>query len=390
MNNHYDFIFAGGGCAGLSLAYAMSQTEFRDRAMLIIDPVVKAYNDHTWCYWSREPSPFDALAYRTWDRIAFIAAGFAREFDLAPYRYRMVRGLDFYRHTREALTALPNVDFLRGEVERVVDAAGPEKQRAEVLVNALTFTGDWVFDSRYRATEYRPLTRRYHYLTQHFLGWEIETAAPVFDPATPRMFDFRTPQRGAMRFVYVLPYDARRGLVEYTLFSKDLLPLAEYEDALRAYIADVLGAREYRILEEERDLIPMTEHPAERRAGQRVLNIGTRGGRVKASTGYAFLRIQRDAAAIIRSLRARGHPFHLPAPPRRYRTFDAILLDILQYHGDLGQTAFTAMFRNNPLDRLFRFLDEEGDVYENLRLMASVPSWPFIRAWIHLHTRRLR
>ena len=378
MTKHYDFIFAGGGAAGLSLAYQLSRSALAAKSMLIVDPAVKNRNDHTWCFWTTTPTPVEPVVYRTWERLGFFGEDFEATFDLAPYRYQMVRGIDFYRFMRENLGGLPNVDFLLGSVERIVD--GP--QQAEILVNEQTFSGDWVFDSRYRSADYRPLTPRYHYLAQHFLGWEIETPDPAFDPQTPWLFDFRTPQRGAMRFMYVLPFSERRALVEYTLFSADLLPQAEYEVALRAYIADVLGVRQYRILEEERDLIPMTDQPFPRRAGQRVMNTGTRGGRVKASSGYAFLRIQQDTAAIARSLQKRGHPFDVPTPPRRYRVFDTMLLQILYRRGDLSKRVFTDLFRNNPVARIFRFLDEEGSVGENLRLMASVPPEPFVRAWI--------
>lgn len=376
---HYDFILAGGGAAGLSLAYQLARSSLKERSILIIDRVVKNRNDHTWCYWSREPLPTDALAHRTWEQVAFIGAGWQRVIPLAPYCYRVVRGIDFYRAMRAALEPLPNVDFLLGSVERIVD--GPAQ--AEVMVNELTYTGDWVFDSRHASSEYRPLTARYHYLKQHFLGWEIETAEPAFDPQTPTLFDFRPPQRGAMRFFYVLPFTERRALVEYTLFSADLLPSAEYRAALQAYLREVLGIHEYRIVEEESDLIPMTDHPFPRRAGQRVMNIGTRGGRVKASTGYAFRRIQADAAAIVRSLNQHGHPFAVPAPPARYHLFDTLMLDVMARHGGRMSAIFTDLFRKNPVDRLFRFLDEAGPLRENVQVMASVPPGPFLMAWLH-------
>ena len=193
---HYDVILAGGGAAGLSLAYQLARhPRFADGRLLIIDEEVKDRNDHTWCSWLREPEPFDDIAYRVWDRLAFIAPDFEQTFTLAPYRYRMVRAADLYRRVRETLAPRPNVDFLLGRVERVVDG----EARAEVHVNALTTTADWVFDSRYRASDYRPVDRRHHHLIQHFLGWEIETAAPVFDPEVPIFFDFRTPQDGAMQ-----------------------------------------------------------------------------------------------------------------------------------------------------------------------------------------------
>jgi hypothetical protein len=37
-----------------------------------------------------------------------------------------------------------------------------------------------------------------------------------FDPAFP-LFDFRTPQRMPLTFMYILPYDPRTPCVEYTL-----------------------------------------------------------------------------------------------------------------------------------------------------------------------------
>lgn len=132
----------------------------------------------------------------------------------------------------------------------------------------------------------------------------------------------------------------------------------------------------------------MTDHPQRRRAGHRVMNIGTRGGRVKASSGYAFSRIQRDTHAIITSLQAHGHPFGVPTTPRRYRALDATMLQILERHGERGSQIFVNLFEKNPIERIFRFLDEEGGLWENLQLMATVPRWLFIRAGIQAHLRR--
>ncbi|MBN1247296.1 MAG: hypothetical protein JXC32_06530, partial [Anaerolineae bacterium] len=316
-SQRYDVILAGGGAAGLSLAYQLNRA-LPNLTMLIVDEQVKDRNDHTWCYWSAEPTYVDALAYRTWDSLALRSGTDQLKIDLAPYRYHMVRAIDFYRFMREALASRPGVQFLRGTIRDISDghtpiggrrpstefpvarsdaareSSGPDEDGgfAEVVVNGIAYRSTWLFDSRYRADEYRPLTRRYHYLIQHFLGWEIETEKAVFDPELPTMFDFRTPQHGAMRFFYVLPYAENQGLVEYTIFSADILPVDAYRRALRDYLAQTLGASRYRILEEERDLIPMTDHPHPRRAGRHVLNVGTRGGRVKPSSGYAFRRIQ--------------------------------------------------------------------------------------------------
>jgi lycopene beta-cyclase len=119
------------------------------------------------------------------------------------------------------------------------------------------------------------------------------------------------------------------------------------------------------------------------------MNVGTRGGRVKASSGFAFHRIQQDSAAIVASLAAHGHPFAVPQAPPRFHTFDAMLLDVLTQSGDLGARTFTALFRKNPIQRIFRFLDEETTWAEDLQVMASVPWIPFTKAWFNVKRRGL-
>jgi lycopene beta-cyclase len=143
-----------------------------------------------------------------------------------------------------------------------------------------------------------------------------------------------------------------------------------------------LGLQEYTILTEESGNIPMTDHPFPRRAGNRILNIGTKGGRVKPSTGYAFLRIQRDSAAIVHSLKSLGHPFHLPKESYRYKLNDSLMLQLMYRRGDRMESLFTQLFRNNSIQRLFRFLDETASVSEMLQVMASIPPTPFFLAWI--------
>lgn len=125
----------------------------------------------------------------------------------------------------------------------------------------------------------------------------------------------------------------------------------------------------------------MTDEPVLRREGSRTLAIGTRGGRVKASTGYAFRRTQRDTAAIVESLTRYGHPFALPEPPARMRALDTTLLQVMYRRGELSEQTFTNLFRRNPISRLLRFLDEETSLPETLALMATVPIGPFLVAF---------
>jgi lycopene beta-cyclase len=112
----------------------------------------------------------------------------------------------------------------------------------------------------------------------------------------------------------------------------------------------------------------------------RIVAIGARAGLVKASTGYAYQRIQEHSAAIAASLARSGHPFGIPPPRRWYRFLDAILLRVLERDPAQLETAFAGLFFANPAERILRFLDEESRLRDDLRIMASLPPGPYLRA----------
>ena len=136
MTKHYDFILAGGGLAGLSLACQLVNSPLRDRSILIIDPDTKERNDRTWSYWTSQTGPFDGAVSHAWDSLRFVGNGVETIVPLGEYRYKTIRGDDFYRFARQLLAASPNVEFLHGRVDRIDD--GPET--APVVVDGKTLT----------------------------------------------------------------------------------------------------------------------------------------------------------------------------------------------------------------------------------------------------------
>ncbi len=376
----YNFILVGGGAAGLSLAYALCQSSLKDQKILIIDRDRKTHNDRTWCFWTEQDTPFEHLLYHTWDQVEFASDTFQQVYDLHPYRYKMLRGIDFYEGMRANLSERPNIEFYQGSVEEVQDS----NNAAQVLVEEEAFQGSWVFDSIFKPSDYANGPKGYHYLKQDFKGWEIETPTDAFNPGVVTLFDFRTPQKGEMRFFYILPFSKRRALVEYTLFSANLLQPHEYDRAISDYLENVRQIPQYRIRAVESGVIPMTDMPFPRQLGKRIMAIGTKGGRVKPSSGYAFLRIQQDSAAIVRSLAEYGHPFDVQQSPWRYHQFDTIMLQVMLRQGERTQEIFTRLFQNNPIQRIFRFLDETAPAAENLKLLASLPSLPFLKALLRV------
>ncbi|MGB8647794.1 MAG: lycopene cyclase family protein [Anaerolineae bacterium] len=376
MTRTYDLILAGGGLAGLSLAYHLAHSPLRNSSILIVDPSPKDRNDRTWCFWSNRATPFDGIVERSWRQFQIVGEHFARVIDLGEYRYRLIRGIDFYEFVRQELDACGNVEFLQGTVDEAQDA----RDGVRIEVDGETYTGRWLFDSRFKLSTFHPDPTRYHTLRQYFKGWMVETHTDAFNPAAPYFMDMRTPQKNELRFFYVLPFSERRALVEFVTLTPD-----RYEVALKGYLEGALGLDDYALTPMEGGVNPLTDYPFPRRAGRRIMNIGVRGGRIKASTGYAFLRIQRDSAAIVASLLRDGHPFGVPPDSRRYRLCDSLMLDVIQRHGDRIKPLFTALFKNNPIDRVLRFLDETASPAENVRLMASLPPGLFLQSMLRMN-----
>lgn len=287
--------------------------------------------------------------------------------DLGAYRYQMIRGSDFARFVYGALS--PQVDILPGSVERIDD--GPVY--ASVVVSGQRLTGAWVFDSRFTPSACLPDPHRYRCLWQQFAGWEIEVVEAAFTPEVATFMDFRAPQHGAVRFFYVLPLSAHRALVEAVAISTRPLAHDGGVQAVRTYVGTTLGIRDYRILRGEGGVSLLTDQPFRRQVGRHVMAIGLPAGRLKPSTGYAFERIQRDSAAIVHALRTTGHPFAVPLSPRRYRYFDAVMLRIMAEHPDWIKPLFTALCTRQPLARLWRFLDEDASLWDNLHMLPAVP-----------------
>ena len=193
--SYHDFIIAGSGASGLGLAYQMSMSALRDQSILIVDRDPKDRNDRTWCFWSDGPTRYDHLVYRYWEQLEVVSDHFHQVYDLKPYQYKMIRGIDYYRELRESMASLPQIEFLQGRVTDLTDTK--DKQHAQVIIDDVPYGARWAFDSIFKPSEPYNGPRGYHYLKQHFKGWEIETPIDCFHPQTVTLFDFRTLQKGS-------------------------------------------------------------------------------------------------------------------------------------------------------------------------------------------------
>lgn len=371
----YDYIILGAGASGLMLAYRMSQDSFfNDKSILIIDKQKHKGNDRTWCFWEEGKGEWDTLLHKTWPTIFFASKNYTEEIDISPYTYKMIRSETFYASLWRAIQSKTNINFIEDKVNEVVEL----KEGAQVLAYEENYFGSKVFNSLPKPDLYET-QNKYPVLQQHFVGWFVKTKTSMFNHNVATFMDFTVAQNSNTRFMYVLPIDKTTALFEYTLFSKDFLKPSEYEDAIKSYLK-IKGITEYDIIEKEKGAIPMTAFKFSQLSSKHVLNIGTIGGWTKASTGYTFRNTSKKTQELVHFLKSEKDLTRF-YKKSKFWFYDLIFLDVLANYNEEGAALFSSMFKKGNVKTIFKFLDEESSLWEDLKIILSVPPKRFIQSF---------
>ena len=370
----YDYIILGAGASGLLLAYRMAQDSFfDDTSILIIDEVKDKGNDRTWCYWENGNGEWDTILHKSWDAIYFGSETLQDTIPISPYMYKMIRSASFYTLLWDTLNKKSNITFEQTSVLKYRD----EGDAVRVV------TTDDGFYSCKKLFNSLPNTSfmqqdKYPVLQQHFVGWFIKTKKDAFDDTVATFMDFKIPQKGNTRFMYVLPLDKKTALFEYTLFSKDLLEISEYENAIKSYLKQK-DITDYDIVEVEKGAIPMTSYKFNKNNTSSVLNIGTVGGWTKASTGYTFMNTSKKTKTLVEFLKTETDLSKF-SRKTKFWFYDLLFLDVLANDNGKGSALFSGLFKNAKTETILKFLDEESTLIEDLKIITAVPSIDFIKA----------
>jgi lycopene beta-cyclase len=368
----YDYIIAGAGCAGLSLLMRMlDHPFFSSKTILLIDKAPKNEDDRTWCFWEKDSGFFEPVVYHTWPNLWVKHRQGTLPLKLNGYRYKMIRGIDFYRYCFRKIEADNRVDILYGDISHI------DATKGQITIAERIFEAEMIFSSLPQPLP--PPSKKEFFLLQHFRGWWIETEGDFFDPGHADLMNFRVSQSEGCAFVYVMPVTPRKALVEYTLFSEKTLSREAYDQGLKTFIEEELKLEAYSITDVEQGIIPMTNQIFPVGTGK-MINIGTAGGRTKGSTGYTFQNIQKHSSQIIEALVSGKMMDARKRVSPRFNFYDGVLLRVLSERKISGAGVFFRLFQSNPADRILRFLDDETSLGEELLIMNSTPKLTFMQA----------
>jgi lycopene beta-cyclase len=351
----------GAGISALLLARSLIE---RTEARVTVVAPRRPQRPHLLSYWAAAPTPFDAHTAASWSTIAVIAEDRLIRRSLTRFRYQTFHAQAWAEEQLASLRRSGRVEF----VETRVDAIEEDLVQPVVVAEGQRLIADWVFDSRSGGE--RP--DRW----QRFEGWELVFDHGHVDPSTATLLDFRTPQQLDFRFVYVLPLAERHLFVEHVSTAP-----CDHAAALKLYLREVLALHRWVIVDREDGATPLFGAQPPRGEG-RVIRIGVAGGMAKTCTGYALMRMWRDAERIAHRLSQGRHPLGLPAPPSLYRVADLFYLDVLRTDPGKLERLMHALFSIASGDAVLAFLDEQASLREQLAVARAMPEW---LAWAAAH-----
>ncbi len=371
-----DAVVIGAGAAGLSLLTHLGRAGWRGTVAIIEDGSLPL-DERSWAWWSTGEGPLDGDATAEFSHAIVAGSGWQRTLALEPYAYRTITGAALRAAATRPRESVNAVTWIDGAATGV--RAHPEGVEIEVRTptgSSVLVRASTVFDSV-------GLDTSAHAWTPHldFLGWQITADRDIFAPDTLTLMDFRTDQSHGVAFVYVLPTSARSALVERTVFvTAHDTSATDHAPHLRGYVREVLGIDSFDAVETERGAIPLGATRSRPRVPG-LTPIGTPAGAVKASTGYAFARIQAHCARLTEVMTGGGEAASGPESSRWYAGLDHALLTLLREDPDGGRRILETLLRRASPEEILQFLDEDLPSGAQARVGARLPFWLFGRAY---------
>jgi lycopene beta-cyclase len=376
----------GGGLAGIAVAEAITN-KVSNCSVHIFDKRDRTpHPERTFCFFGGlATEQFNLPIAQRWPKVLFsgnksgsnAGAPFKRICDCSQTPYSIVHGEDFFSQTLSKLEAR-GVNFSWGasRVEVCSDA---------IIADSSNFKFDLVIDTAFEVSQVHPL------MWQSFAGHWVTTTSDRFDPGVATLMEIQESSAAqAVNFMYVLPMSRRAALVEHTSFCASAMdPQSHLQQCDEWFKKN--GITDWQISRAERGLIPMGLPLRPRAPG--VVALGSAAGSIRASTGYGFIHILKQAqevALYVSNLEARAkagliqekilNDFSPSQYPAWMSLSDKIFLCALQKMPQHGANLMSRLLERAPEGALLKFLAGDADLLSAFRVMLSAPKTVMLRA----------
>lgn len=373
VDSEYDLIILGGGCAGLSLALHLATQPLPCPRTLILEARHTYVNDRTWCFWGEPAAPLRHLVQQRWHALTVQTDSGLVQVDCRATPYQRIGADVFYAEALAVIARTPAITLLSG----VVLNCQPRKvdRHWQVAHQNQTYRAALVIDTR---AGFVPRSGAAT-LWQSFYGQEIVSTEALFDPACVTLMDFRGTNPKDITFTYVLPLSVHHALIEVTHFAPEPLGPQHLATELGRAIVARTGGAACEVLRSEHGILPMGLPLTSAASDPTYVRAGIQQGAARPATGYAFQRIQRWATVCASRLANGQLPVGHAVDSLLLRALDSLFLSLLQVRPDIAPALFLRLFEHVDSACLTRFLNEQGNLGDCLRIVTALPARPFLR-----------
>ena len=353
----------GGGCAALSLA-GLSKSLNEYKINLYVGNQNKKINDHFWGFWKNKSTEtaFDISDY-SWSHWSIITYESKQILSSNTYPYCVIRRSKWLDY------CLSQIDNKR--VNIVQEDALVRNNDLFVYNNKIE--GKYIFDSR--QPKIPP-----NILLQHFEGYIITSEKNIFDDKTVTLMDFRCDQSKGMHFIYLLPLNKNSALVESTIFSKNIEKPSFYLNAIKLYLRKYYNLTKFVKSHHEKGIIPMHDITVNSKF---TYNIGTRGGAVRPSSGYAFTFIQKQVFQIKSQLISKGK-IKTSVHKKLDLFLDRIFIKVIELNPQIAPKIFSNLAKGINGDEMAMFMSGDCSFFTKFKIIKSMPKIPFMMAFLKI------
>ncbi len=374
-----DLAILGGGCAGLSLARELAKKNV-NTSVVIIEPRTAYQDDRSWCFWAPIQHSLSDWVNCLWPEWSFGLQNQLKESrSHRDFRYQYVRSGDFYKKSQSVIQDCSEINLALGQAVKTVEF---HQAGWQIVTDSATYIAQQVIDTRPPPSSLIGEST----LIQSFLGVEILLDQPfhINELQVELMTDMRL-LKGEFCFTYLLPFSERQLLIEVTVFASKVPTQADLQIELDRLLQK-RGWAQAQIVRTEYGNLPMGLPDEAPSGSPQPMRAGMRGGALRPSSGYGFLRIQRWAEQCAKLYCEKGELLPQTVSVFLIRQMDQLFLQVIKKQPALAPVLFDSLLGKTKPDRFIRFMNDQASLLDCIHIIANLPKVPFIKALLARRT----
>jgi lycopene beta-cyclase len=374
--NKVDFIILGGGCSALSLINNVIKKNITSYSFLILEKRKKYTDDKSWCFWDKNNSKYNKFTEKSWNNFSFSYKKSKNTLKSNLYKYFYIRSGLFYKNSLKAISNSKNVTLKLNESVLKVKV---QNTKYLVVTNKAEYIAKNILDTRNNIEVFQKNTLLY----QSFVGYEVKLEeCNKYTPNCANLMHNMKVDSNFFSFDYILPIKHNQILYEFTTFSKKKIPETYLEKILKNKLKK-RSIKVNKIIKKESGIIPMgfiNYKMLPKR--NNYFYAGTSAGAVRASSGYAFYRIQKWAEAASTNIKKKGTLVSHPKEKLLTLLLDKVFLTVISKHPMLTPKIFFYFTKKIGADPFIRFMSGMASIIDYFRVVLAMPKYLIIKCLI--------